>query len=555
MAAPSEVPPKAAATELADASAGSSAAPSLAPSAGPSVARTSAQVASWTLVSRALGYVRDAVCAASFGMGLEWGAFLLAWMVPNLFRRFLGEGSLASAFIPEAARRHDAEGRAGLRRLLAAMQGSLGVVLVVVGSVLCAACLLVPPPWLTGVLAPGQAELFLRLSAILVPYLAVCCTLALWMGALNTVGHFGVPASSPALLNVVWIAIALAIGFATREVAWSVDRVSAEMARAVEWLAWGMLLGGCVQVLQFVVVLRREGLLVRPRLGGDEAVGRIWRSMGPMVLGLAVVQLNLILDQVMAVAFASPEANNYTYHANRLLQFPIGVVGAAVATAAFPLLARLGAAGKREELGRELAQALRLVAFLAVPSGCAFALLSFPMVEVLFGHGKVTAEATEQTAWTLAMYALGVPFLGSVALWARAFYSLGDRRTPVAIAALLVAVNAALNLVLVLRFGVAGLGLATSICAVLNSTILAALLRRRHGVVVFRTWRDVPWAMFVVGIGAVAIGALLERALRAPLGEAFALFAGLGVAGGLYLGTAALRRWPEARVLRRRGKR
>jgi putative peptidoglycan lipid II flippase len=522
----------------------------------PSVARTSAHVASWTLVSRALGYVRDAVCVAAFGMGLEWGAFLLAWMVPNLFRRFLGEGALASAFIPEATQRHDAEGLPGLRRLLAAMQGSLAVVLVVLGSVLCAGCLLVPPAWFAGVLEkPGQAELFLRYSAILIPYLAVCCTLALWMGVLNTVGHFAVPASSPALLNVVWIALALAIGSTTSGLATSKDAVDLDLGRAVELLAWGMLLGGFVQVVQFVIALRREGLLVAPRLGGDDAVGRIWRSMGPMVLGLAVVQLNLILDQVMAVAFVGEWANNYTYHANRLLQFPIGVVGAAVATAVFPLLARLGQSGKKEALGRELAQALRLVAFLAVPSGCAFALMAFPMVRVLFEHGKVTSEDTAHTAWTLSMYALGVPFLGSVALWARAFYSLGDRKTPVVIAAALVLVNAALNLMLVLPFGVAGLGLATSICAVLNSTILCVLLQRRHGVRVFETKRDLPWAMLAVGIGAVAVGALVERALRVPLGDALSLACGLAVAGGLYLGTASWRRWPEARVLDRLWKR
>ncbi|MBL8897353.1 MAG: murein biosynthesis integral membrane protein MurJ [Planctomycetes bacterium] len=521
-----------------------------------SVARTSAYVGTWTLVSRVLGYVRDAVCVAAFGMGLEWGAFLLAWMVPNLFRRFLGEGALASAFIPEATKRHDAEGRAGLRRLLAAMQGSLAVVLVVLGSLLCASCFLVPPAWLGGVLEKsGQPELFLRLSAILIPYLAVCCTLALWMGVLNTVGHFGVPASSPALLNVVWIALALAIGTTTTGLQPSKDAVNLELAHAVELLAWGMLVGGFVQVVQFVIALRREGLLVAPRLGGDEAVGRIWRAMGPMVLGLAVVQLNLILDQVMAVAFVGEWANNYTYHANRLLQFPIGVVGAAVATAAFPLLARLGQSGKKEELGRELAQALRLVAFLAVPSGCAFALMAFPMVRVLFEHGKVTAADTHATAWTLSMYALGVPFLGSVALWTRAFYSLGDRKTPVVLAAVLVLVNAALNLALVLPFGVAGLGAATSVCAVLNSTVLCVLLRRRHEVVVFRTRRDLPWAMFVVGIGAVAVGALLERALRSPLGDGVALLVGLAVAAVLYLGIAALWQWPEMRVLRRRKRR
>ncbi|MBK9386819.1 MAG: murein biosynthesis integral membrane protein MurJ [Planctomycetes bacterium] len=517
-----------------------------------SVARTSAFVASWTLVSRVLGYVRDAVCVASFGMSLEWGAFLLAWMVPNLFRRFLGEGALASAFIPEATKRHDAEGLAGLRRLLASMQGSLALVLVVLGALLCASCFLVPPAWLGGVLEkPGQPELFLRLSAILIPYLAVCCTLALWMGVLNTVGHFGVPASSPALLNVVWIALALAIGTTTGGLTPSKDGVQPELAHAVELLAWGMLIGGFVQVVQFVLALRREGLLVAPRLGGDEAVGRIWRAMGPMVLGLAVVQLNLILDQVMAVAFVGEWANNYTYHANRLLQFPIGVVGAAVATAAFPLLARLGQSGKKEELGRELAQALRLVAFLAVPSGCAFALMAFPMVRVLFEHGKVTAADTHATAWTLSMYALGVPFLGSVALWTRAFYSLGDRKTPVVLAAVLVLVNAALNLALVLPFGVAGLGLATSICAVLNSTILCVVLRRRYDVCVFATRRDLPWAMFVVGIGAVGVGALLERALRGSIGDGLSLFFGLALAGGLYLGIAAALRWPEMRVLLR----
>lgn len=520
--------------------------------AGSQVARDSAQVVGWTLLSRALGYVRDAVCAAAFGMGLEYGAFLFAWMVPNLFRRFLGEGALASAFVPEASKRHDEQGRDGLRSLLASMQGSLGIVLLTLGALLFTLCIFTPPAWLEGVIKkPGQAELFLQLSAILVPYLIVCCTLALWMGALNSVGHFRVPASSPALLNVVWIGVALVIGISIRGTTPMEGGVEPTIARAVRWLAWGMLLGGSVQVVQFLIALKREGLLVRPRFGGDAAVARIWYTMAPMVLGLAVVQLNLILDQVMAVSFVAPEANNYTYHANRLLQFPIGVIGTAVATVAFPLLTRLGKAAKRDELGVELEKGLRLIAFLAVPAGCVFALLAHPIVKVLFEHGKVTAADTAATSWTLTAYAIGVPFLCSVALWARAFYALDDRRTPVRLAAQLVVVNAALNFALVFPLGVAGLALATSICAILNSTTLCIVLKRKHAVEVFRNARSIPWAMFVVGILSATCAMWVESLLRGPLSEAPALIIALLVAAAIYLGTALLCNWPEMWVLRR----
>lgn len=513
-----------------------------------SLGRASGIIAIGTLLSRVLGFLRDAVCAAVFGMGDAMGAFNLAWIVPNLFRRFFGEGALAAAFIPRAARAHEHAGRAGLRDLLSVVHGTLLLVLgliAILGMILCS---VIPPQWLSRLLDEEQASLFLGLTTTLFPYVLLVCSLALWMGALNSVHHFLAPAMAPAILNTVWILGALAVAW-WAPASWNeLDRVAS--------LAWIILLGGVCQVLVQVVVLRREGLLAlpvpRPR---DPEVRRIGRDMLPVVGGLAVVQFNLILDQVMAIGFVSTNANNYTYFANRLMQFPLGVIGIAVATAVFPSLARHGERGDRKALEREGQSAFQFVAFLAIPAACGLFFLAEPVVRVLFDRGKVIEADVIETAATLRGYAIGIPAFCIVHLLTRTYYALGEHRRPMRIVARLVFVNLALNFAFVFPLGVQGLALSTSVTALANATWLAWELREQHGVHSVPPGRDGPWSMLGAGAAACFTAACIEPWLRV-LGSAVALFTAIAIGVVLYVAASwFVARGPLLRlvnVLRRR---
>ena len=493
-----------------------------------SLGRASGIIAACTLASRILGFVRDAVCVAVFGMGTAMSAFYLAWIVPNLFRRFFGEGALAAAFIPRAATAVERGGRSALRDLLAQVHGALVVILSGAAAIGILGCWLLPPERLEGFLEPDQAKLFLEVTATLFPYVVLVCSLALWMGALNTVQHFFAPALAPALLNLVWILGALAVQAFAPE-SWNADR-------RVLALAWIILCGAVLQVLVHLHFLKRERLLVwpRPRLR-DPQTRAIGRSMLPVVLGLAVVQFNLILDQVMAIGFVSANANNYTYLGNRLMQFPLGVIGIAVATAVFPRLARAGERGDLAMLEESIRKAFQFVTFLAVPAACGLVFLATPITRVLFEHGKVTGADVIETARAVSFYAIGVPAFCAIHLLTRAFYALGDTRTPMRIVTRLVLCNIALNFALVFPMGVSGLALATSLTALLNAVLLGVSLARSRSVHVLPRGSESPWKLILTGVLACALAALLEREIAGGESSVWSLLMGVGAGAALYL--------------------
>jgi len=449
------------------------------------VIRSAGLIALLTLVSRLLGIVRDMVCAAVFGAGVAWDAFSFAFRVPNLFRRLFGEGALSAAFMPLFAEKLESPDDQQARRFAGRVAGVLVLVLIAV-VVVGEAVLLV----LRQCSSPGPRwQLALQLTAILLPYALFICMTALAGAVLNALGHFAAPAAAPVLLNAVWIAALLAVA----------GRAVSDPMRHVYVLAAAVLLAGVLQLSLQLAVLRRRGfacaLSFSPR---HPEVRRVARAMAPVALGLAAFQLNALLDGVIAISLAAPPgrttfglmgatlpypmqvgANSVLYYANRLTQFPLGVFGVALGTAIFPALSRQAAAGQRRQFAASVVDGLGLALFIALPAGVGLMLLGRPAVELLFERGRFAPPMTARTAACVLAY--------SSALWAycaqhvlvRAFYSLKLYATPARVAGAMVAVNLALNLVLVWPLGEAGLAAATAVSASMQTVVLARLLHGR----------------------------------------------------------------------------
>jgi putative peptidoglycan lipid II flippase len=430
------------------------------------VFRSATTVSLFTLLSRILGLVRDMITASLFGAGLAFDAFVLAWRVPNLFRRLFGEGALSAAFIPvysDYLEAKDPEDTAGF------LNSIFGVLLVVLLAIAAAGAIA------GAVLGFGASfsdkwQMSFRLFILLVPYVVPVCLVAFAAAVLNSHGHFAMPAFAPALLNVFWIASLAVAYFITRN-----------LSVMVVVLGGGILLAGVMQFVVQIPVLRRKGikLRVRPKFS-HPGVRAVRKVMAPVVLGVAIIQVNTLLDSFIAMAFVKTEGGvSVLYYANRLVQFPLALVGIAVATAAFPTLSRLAAGGQKGKFALALKESLLGVLFVAVPAAVGLAVLAAPIVRLIFERGQFTASDTKRASFALVCYAATAAAASAYHIVTRAFYSLKDTRTPVTVGAVMVGLNLALNLTLVWPMQEAGLALATSISSVCNVVVLLLILRNK----------------------------------------------------------------------------
>ena len=436
--------------------------------------RSTATIGGMTLISRILGFVRDMVLARIFGAGMATDAFFVAFKLPNFFRRLFGEGAFAPAFVPVLTEYKDREAPSELRELVAAVTGVMLAVLagVTVLGVLGA-------PLLVAVFGagwgdqPGKVALATDLLRITFPYLLFISLVAMAGGALNTFSRFGPPAFTPVLLNLAMIGAALF---------WA-----PHFDRPIEALAWGVFLGGLVQLLFQWPFLKRLGLVVRPRFRPRHpGVRRIARLMGPSVLAVSVVQVSILIDTVLAT-FLAEGSVSYLYYADRLVQFPMGIFGIALGTAILPTLSQLAGRGQDAEYRRTLDRALRLIVTIGLPASAALILLGRPILASLFQYGAFTPEKASLTHQALAAYAVGLVGMIGVKVLAPAFYARQDTRTPLRAAGKALLGNIALNLALIVPLAHAGLALATGLAAFLNAGILlrslvrAGLYRPRPG--------------------------------------------------------------------------
>ncbi|RWU03270.1 murein biosynthesis integral membrane protein MurJ [Pseudodesulfovibrio sp. S3] len=435
---------------------------------GRSIVKNAAVVAGATLVSRILGFVRDIIVAFALGAGLFADAFFVAFRIPNLLRRLFGEGSLTMAFIPIYSRIMEDEGEEAAQAM--ARSAMIWLVAVLVGITVLVELLARP---LTMAIAPGfldNAEQFrvtVDLVRICFPYVIFICGVALCMGILNSRNHFLAPALAPVALNAALIGAALFGYFTGFNVAYS--------------MAYGVLIGGVAQWFLQQPFLTKVGFSWRGSWSWhNKGVARMGLLMLPTVFGAAVYQINILLGTLLA-SFLPVGSVSYLYYADRLVQFPLGVFGIAVSTAALPSLSRLAAKGEMEEFDGTMSSAMGLTLFIALPAAAGLVGLAEPIIGLLFERGAFTSEAVAATASALVAYAVGLPFIALSRPLVAGFYALEDTRTPVKIAVACLAANIGIGVLLMQFMAHVGLALAVSLSSLLNFTLLYLLLARKRG--------------------------------------------------------------------------
>jgi putative peptidoglycan lipid II flippase len=438
---------------------------------GGEIVRRAGVVATGTLTSRILGAVRDAVVAAVFALGAT-DAFWLAFTIPNALRVLLGEGAVSAAFIPVFTEVRERESMARAKEFYGNLIGAMAVVLLVV-TVVGIAC----APWIVKGYAWGFQrdealfETTVALTRLLFPYIFLMGISALMMGALYASKRFAASAFAPALLNISLIAAALLLAPVLVELGWP----------AIFALAVGALLGGALQIVAQLPSLRKENLMVRPRIGfSDIYVRKCVRLMVPLLAGLGVYQLNVLLSRLFA-SFLPTGSVSYLYYGQRLAEIPQGMFALAIASAALPSLSDAVAKGDEEEAKRLFRHALRLSLFVAVPAAVALAVLAEPTATVFFGRGRYDAAAIHETTRSLVWQAAGIWAVASVRTIVPMFHAHNDTRTPVIASAFNLVCFVILSLVLMGPMQHAGLAAATTAAAVTQLVALLWLLRRRSG--------------------------------------------------------------------------
>lgn len=456
------------------------------------ILRAAGLVGLLTLISRIAGLVRDAVIGYYFGTGVAADAFFVAFRIPNLLRRFVAEGTMSIAFVPvftdymtNRSQREAVEAASALAGLMAAVLLGLTMIGVVFA-----------PLW-TSLFAPGFADtpdkfaLTVTLTRWVFPYIFLVSLVALASGVLNSLRHFAAPAAAPIFLNLSIIAAAVVL--------------SPRLSVPIYGLAYGVLIGGVVQLGVQIPPLVRHGMRIMPRWQpGHEAVRRALGLMAPMVFGAAVYQINLMISTILASVLPSGSVS-YLWYADRIFEFPLGIFAVALGTAALPSFSAQAARRAYADLQHSLAFSIRTTNAIVLPATVGMIALAMPIVSVLFQRGAFGAEEVTLTTQALYAFAVGLWPVSMVRLVVPAFYALEDTRTPVFAAAVAFVVDCVCSLLLMgpaalgggsrladaiavltqtlslfdLRH--AGLALATSIAASVNLLLLLWALRRRLG--------------------------------------------------------------------------
>jgi putative peptidoglycan lipid II flippase len=454
--------------------------------------KSTAVVGSMTLISRLLGFVRDMLIAHIFGVGSATDAFFVAFKIPNFLRRLFAEGAFAHAFVPVLSDYKEHGSQAALKQFIDKTAGTLSVCLLLITALGVFAA-----PVLIMLLAPGfirqgsQYELSVQLLQITFPYLFFVTLVAFAGGILNAHGKFAIPALTPVFLNICMIAAAI----------W----LAPLMSEPVTALAWGVFAAGVVQLLFQLPALAHLGLMPRPRLGFDDAgVKRIISLMLPAIFSVSVMQINLLLDTLVA-SFLSVGSVSWLYYSDRLVEFPLGILGVALATVILPNLSKSHAADDTAAFSHALDWGLRLVVLIGLPATIGLVLLAEPMLSTLFQYHEFGVSDVHSAGLSLKAYSLGLLGFILIKVLVPGFSARGDMKTPVRYGIYALLVSLALNLLLVFPLAHAGLALATSLGAFFNA---ALLLKKLHKDKVYQPANG--WGMFLVRVslagGVMAAG-------------------------------------------------
>lgn len=435
--------------------------------------KSTAVVSAMTFLSRAMGFVRDMVLARMFGVAAGTDAFFVAFKIPNLLRRLFAEGAFSQAFVPVLTEYKTQRDHAQIQHLVDHVAGTLGAVLllITVAGVLLA-------PILIMLFAPGfigdenKYELSVSMLRITFPYLFFISLTAFAGGILNSYGKFAVPSFTPVLLNICMIIAA--VGF------------SSYFEQPVMALAWGVFIAGLTQLAFQIPFLWQIKLLPKISFARHhDGVKRIMRLMLPAIFGSSVAQINLLFDTLLASLLMTGSVS-WLYYSDRLVEFPLGMIGVALATVILPNLSRRHAEQSIAHFSHMLDWALRWVIVVGVPSTIGLFVLASPILITLFNYGEFNARDVRMSSISLMAYSLGLQAFILVKVLAPGFYARQDTRTPVRIGIIAMLSNMVLNVLFVMPLILwwyeaphLGLALATSCSAFLNAGLLWRTLKRQ----------------------------------------------------------------------------
>ena len=432
------------------------------------VVRAAGVVGTATMLSRIFGFIRDMVVAGFFGAGMATDAFFVAFRIPNLLRRLLGEGSLTVSFVPvftEYLTKKSKEEACELANItFTALSAALAIV-TLLGILL--------SPLIVTVMAPGfvhsptQYDLTVFFTRLMFPYIFFISLVALCMGILNSLRHFAAPALAPVVLNIAMIMTSLTMRGLFRE--------------PLTALAIGVLIGGVLQLAMQWPFLVRMGVRLRPDFRfAHRGLRQIGVLIIPTILGSAVYQINVFMGTILA-SFLPKGSVSFLYYADRVVELPLGVFAIAVGTAALPSFSEHVSTGDFENLKKTISFSLRLVLFITIPATVALIALHVPIISVLFQRGAFDARSTLLTADALLYYSFGLWAFSVIRVIDSAFFSIQDRKSPLKAAFISIFVNVAFSVVLMFPLKHGGLALATSIASAVNVIILAIILRKKIG--------------------------------------------------------------------------
>ncbi|EGQ9765057.1 murein biosynthesis integral membrane protein MurJ [Vibrio alginolyticus] len=458
-------------------------------------------VSAMTFISRVLGLVRDVVVANLMGAGASADVFFFANKIPNFLRRLFAEGAFSQAFVPVLTESHAQGDMDKTRELIARAAGTLGVIVSIVTILGILGSGVVTAlfgfgwflDWMHGGPAAEKFELASVMLKITFPYLWFITFVALSGAILNTLGKFAVSSFTPVFLNVM---IILAAWF-----------ISPQMSQPEIGLAIGVFLGGLVQFLFQIPFLIKAGVMVKPKWGWrDPGVVKIRTLMIPALFGVSVSQINLLFDTFIA-SFLQTGSISWLYYSDRLLEFPLGLFGIAIATVILPALSRKHVDAQNEGFAQTMDWGVRMVILLGLPAMLGLMVLAKPMLMVLFMRGEFSPQDVHQASLSLFAYASGLLNFMLIKVLAPGYYSRQDTKTPVKYGIIAMVTNMVFNAIFAYFYGYVGLAIATALSAFVN---MALLYRGLHIAEVYQiTKRTVFFIIRLAIAGAAMVAAIL----------------------------------------------